>query len=76
MSGSKSAAVLDQLRHEYDAKYNELMKQLERNRNLAAQLPQPSTATGGRPRSAFHHQRRKGGDDEGHHSQSGQDSTR
>lgn len=34
--------VLDQLRHEYDAKYNALIDLLEQNRNLEKQLPQPS----------------------------------
>ncbi|MEZ6145595.1 MAG: hypothetical protein R3B91_09325 [Planctomycetaceae bacterium] len=35
--------VLDQLRHEYHAKYNELIDLLQRNRNLEKQLPQPGT---------------------------------
>lgn len=35
--------VLDQRRHEYDAKYNELIDLLQRNRNLEKQLPQPGT---------------------------------
>lgn len=35
--------VLDQLRHEYHAKYNELIDLLQRNRNLEKQLPQPAS---------------------------------
>ena len=38
--------VLDQLRHEFDAKYNELTRLLEQNRDLAGRLPQPPTKTG------------------------------
>ncbi len=34
--------ILNQLRHEYDSKYNELIDLLQRNRNLEKQLPQSS----------------------------------
>ena len=34
---------LDELRHEYHAKYNELVDLLEQNRNLEQQLPQPTS---------------------------------
>ena len=40
---NQQALVLDQLRHEYHAKYNELIDLLEQNRNLERQLPQPTT---------------------------------
>ncbi|MCA9077664.1 MAG: hypothetical protein KDA93_21740 [Planctomycetaceae bacterium] len=37
--------VLDQLRHEYHAKYNALIDLLEQNRNLENQLPQPTNSS-------------------------------
>ncbi len=43
---NQQSAVLDQLRHEYDAKYNRLTELLEENRKLSGQLPQPSLQNG------------------------------
>ncbi len=43
---NQQLAELDQLRHEYNAKYNRLMELLEENRNLSGQLPQPSSENG------------------------------
>ncbi len=43
---NQQLAELDQLRHEYDAKYNRLTELLEENRNLSGQLPQPSSENG------------------------------
>ena len=43
---NQQLAELDQLRHEYNAKYNRLMELLEENRTLSGQLPQPSSENG------------------------------